>query len=271
MMTIGDATAGMRGICCMVQMNSFEMVHIENCGNVRNLDRTGCRVIVQGGGRGSDMLVFDSEFGSTEGGSCDCFAMYSISDEWGDCNVLIPLVQHAPTLLLGTVLLQGFDCKELVTVDCAPHCHDNAVALLRSIILIPHNASRVLPVTRNMGLVMSAAAYNAACPSISLIISALQSSMVTSPRCCPAYALTTTLRSVLAGVNTTGWSVVLQDDLGCEMTIICSSLLVDLQAAQLFQLVDARVWCTLSMDRVSEAVQVESIYSSCSVGVRDFS
>ena len=269
-MLICDAAAGMRGLCCMAQILSFELVRAESCVSLQpSIGQAEFRVIVQGAGKASDLSVVPFDISPAEEVRCNGFAIYQVSDGWGTCSLLLPLVTHSPSQLFQkTVLLQGFDCRELVTYGCSTGCIENAFELHRSIILMPHKSFRVLPITRNIGLALSAAAHHGA-PSIVPTIAALKGgkSTVAMPHGCskshawsPSHAVTMTLLSVLEAVGATGCSVVLQDKMGVVTQLPCSNSLRELQAALLRPLIGASVVCILALERVIQDVHVEGIY-----------
>jgi len=263
-MLLCDAAAGMRGLCCMVHIVSFELVRAESSVNLQaSMGRAECQVIRQGQGRGSDMSVVRCQACPKDAACCNGFAMYIVSDGWGTCNLLLPLVTHNPSQLLHkTVLLHGFDCRELVLFGGSSGCNDRAVELNRRIILMPHKFCRVLPVTLNIGLALSAA-HHETLPSIMPIVATLKTMVAArsaSHTWSPSHAVATILLSVLDGVGATGCSVVLQDTIGCVIQLPCSISLPQLQAAQLLPLVGASVVCILALERVREDVQVEGIY-----------
>jgi hypothetical protein len=258
-----DVAAGMRGLCCMVQILSYQSVRLEGAGNshaANCLDRIG--VIVDGWGRGSDVSVFRKESCSTQVGDFGCQNLYKISDGWGCCNLLLPCAENCPsTLLHKTVLLHGFDCNKLEPHNC------NALVCHSQIVLMPHSSYQVLPITLNIGLAMSAASHGGATAAVAASM-VLGRSMVSVPQddskipCwVPSHALSATLLSVCEGIGAANCSVVLQDTTGAAIRLPCSSSShPQLLSSQLLPLVGAKVVCVLTVKREEGHVQIEGIY-----------
>ena len=270
-----DVSAGMRGLCSLVQVLSCECVHVESAAAARAAKGLGkSRIIVHGGGRGCDLSVSCAggcAKEQKEQGAISCQNMYKISDGWGVCNLLLPPDMYDPSMLLQkTVLISGFDCRALVTsndVNGASVCSEDS-ELRRCVVLLPQSCCRVMPIAANIGLALSAAAHNGA---FSEVISALEllaggKSMVAVPRVCsssptwfPSHAVAATLLSVMEGIEEAGCSVLLQDRNGCVIQLTCS-LSTELQAAELVPLVGSSVVCVLTLKTSTECVQVEGIY-----------
>jgi hypothetical protein len=268
-MLLCDAAAGMRGICSLVQILSCESVRLESVATAQvaqGLENS--RIIVHGGGRGCDLSVSCVEADSREEGISSSQYMYKICDGWGFCNVLLPLAISSPSMLLHkTVLLDGFDCRDLVTRSGSLVGSEDS-ELQRCIVLIPNSYCRVLPITLNIGLALSAATHHG---TFTLVIPAMESStcnksMVAMPRVClprwfPSHAVTATLLSVLqeTEAEAAACRVVLQDKNGCAVRFTCSSL-HQLRAVQLLPLVGRRVVCVFTLKRAADCIQVEGIY-----------
>jgi hypothetical protein len=267
-MLLCDAAPGMRGLCCMVQILGFEAVRVESATNSQALsgaDKIG--MIVQGGGRGCDVVLFGS--GLPEETGCH-HRMYKISDGWGTCHLILPLAAHNPsTLIHMTVLLNGFDCRELVSQrDSSNGGQDSKCT---RVVLMPHSTSRVLPISLNIGLALSAAAHNETLSAISpsIATSAGFKSMAavthvcsTSPSWYPSHTVAASFLSVLEGNRYEGCRVILQDKFGDVIQLPCSSLQPQLLAAQLLPLVGSSVVCVVTFERSGGRFQIESIYRS---------
>ncbi len=268
-MLLCDAAAGMRGLCSLVQILSCESVRLESATTMQVAQGLGnSRTIIHGGGRGCDLSVSCAEGDSKEEGISSSQYMYKISDGWGFCNLLLPLAIYSPSMLLHkTVLLDGFDCRDLVTRSGSVVGSEHS-ELRRCVVLMPNSYCRVLPITLNIGLALSAAAHNC---TFTAVIPAIESStgiksMVAMPRVCsspwfPSHAVTATLLSVLEGTEAeaAACGVVLQDKSGNVIRFTCSSL-HQLQAVQLLPLVGSSVVCVFTLKKAAESIQVEGIY-----------
>jgi hypothetical protein len=263
-----DAAAGMRGICCLVRILSCELVSLDSPATAK-VAKESTRVIIHGGGRGSDLTVSRADGQSKENGINNRQYLYKISDGWGFCDLLLPLSVYNPSMLLHkTVLLDGFDCRELVARSGSSVCIEDS-ELRRHVLLMPHSSCRVLPITSNIGLALSAASHHR---TYSAVIRAIQSlsggkSKVAEPRVCltshfvwsPSHAVAATLSSVLEGTGGAGCSVVLLDKNNVKIQLPCSSFHL-VHAVQLHPLVGSNVVCVLTLKSDGECVQVEGVY-----------
>jgi hypothetical protein len=177
-------------------------------------------------------------------------------------------VHHPSSLIHNTVLLHGFDCRELVSHgDSINRGQDEA--LCGRVVLMPHGCFRVLPITLNIGLALSAAAhskhFSAIIPAISL--PAGDNLAAAGPRDCassavwvPSRVMTARLLSVLEGNATEACRVVLQVNFGEVIQLPCSSLHPQLQAGQLLPLLGSNVVCVFALERSQGYFHVESVY-----------
>ena len=263
-MLLCDAAAGMRGLCCVVQILSFESVCLESVASAQVASSSPSKVgiIIHGEGKGSHVCVSRVESCSKEKSICDIhYCMYKICDGWGLCQLILPRAMFDPSMLLHkTVLLYGFDCRELVANSCSDNCEQMA-QLYRPIVLMPHTSCRVLPITLNIGLALSAAVHNSA-SAVELL--AVFKSMLATGFCSKGwvstYAVEVSLKSVLEETGAAHCSVLLQDKMNREIRLPCSTSHYQLQAIQLLPLVGSSVVCVLSLDRFGEYIQVEGIY-----------
>jgi hypothetical protein len=262
-----DAAPGMRGLCCMVQILGGEAVHLESASRVQasaGADKIG--IICQGWGRGCDVLIVGA--GCPEDSRCR-HRMYKISDGWASCHLILPLAAHNPASLIHkTVLLHGFDCREFVSQRDAASGFQNS-SLFPRIVLMPHSSFRVLPISLNIGLALSAAAHDETFSSIvsAMPVSGGAASIAAVPRACsgnlswlPAHTVTASLVSVFEGHGSEGCRVALQDKYGQVIQLPCSSLHPQLLVGQLLPLVGSSVVCVITPERSGGQFQIESMY-----------
>ena len=275
-MLLCDAAPGMRGLCCMVQVLGCEPVRLDSAANAQVAGGNGkIGTIVQGGGRGCDVSLYSDILLCGPGCPQDassrngCHYMYKINDGWGCCRLILPVAMHHPSALIHkTVLLHGFDCRELVShSDLFNRSQDSAPCA--RVVLMPHGCCRVLPITLNIGLALSAAAHD---DSFSAILPAISPSaggslVAAVPRVCaaslvwvPSLTMTARLLSVLEGNAAEACRVVLQVNFGNVIQLPCSSLHPQLQATQLRPLLGSSVVCVFALERSKGHFQVESMY-----------